>query len=113
MNSPKRKPTPNELNLIQILTTKANFVLNLNWKDTLWVEDMNDGGMGSLTLYSTLSVEKNRAFGSEVSEIQFNDEDDVEVIVSLYLDQNRDLLELDFFKVNFGQLIRIPEKFDD
>ena len=42
-----------------------------------------------------------------VSEYQFKDEDNVEVIVSLYVDENQGLLELDVWKTNFKPLIKL------
>jgi hypothetical protein len=45
-----RKPTELEIKLIEILINKSSLEF-LNWKNKLMVKEMNDGGMGSLTLF--------------------------------------------------------------
>jgi len=71
---------------------------------------MNDGGMGSL-LFVRESVGERR-FGQELGEADFDDVDDVLVSVTLNLDQNGDLFELDVWKVDNSPLKRFPPLTD-
>ncbi|MDP5211355.1 hypothetical protein [Microbulbifer sp. 2205BS26-8] len=109
-----RKPTVDELRLITNLVSKANDLqLPINWSEKILVKTMSDGGMGSLRLDISGLFSKDRIFGKQVSECKFIDIDAVEVIASLYVDQNGDLFELDIWKTNFEKLKQIPKNFKD
>jgi hypothetical protein len=97
-----RLPTETELELIEKLIVKANIFYSDEWKSTLLVRPYNDDGMGSLLLIP-MGIEKiERSFGKTVSEIQFNDIDGVNILVSLNLDSENRLYELDIWKVDFS-----------
>ena len=109
-----RKPSANELNLISQLISKAHeYPISSGWKDSLYVEDMIDGGMGSLKLSTDNNRDINRKFGSQISDLMFKDEDGVGVIASLNLDADGELYELDMWKINYEPLISIPGKIKD
>ena len=105
-----RRPTIAEQRLLKALASKATS-LNLpdNWLTTLQVQDMADGGMGSLQLFPNAVTKENRIFGKTVSEYQFTDVDNTQVLVSLNVDQGGELFELDIWKTDFSKLIQIPE----
>jgi len=104
-----RNPTPSELNLLKFLIDKADVsVIPKNWSMRLLVDEMDDGGMGSLQLFPEGIKNMNRKFGKQISDCQFTDEDGVEVIASLYIDQFGFLYELDIWKTNFEKLMHIP-----
>src|SRR2546421_11169790 len=67
------------------------------------VEDMNDGGMGSLLFVGSAD----RRFGKCIGEAEFDDADGVLVSVALNIDQRGKLFELDLWKVDFSPLQRI------
>ena len=69
---------------------------------------MNDGKMGSLYLFPNGEVKENRILGKQISEFQFKDLDDIDAIASLNIDQNGELFELDIWKTDFSQLIKLP-----
>ena len=77
----------------------------LAWLPTAEVHDLADGGMGSLRF---LSDKKGQQLGQKIAETQFLDEDGVPVLVSLYLDQEGALYELDSWKTDYSPLKRIP-----
>ena len=107
-----RKPSQAELALIQYLVDQATIVdLPPEWIHTLSVSSMDDDGMGSLLLFPTDKLIDGREFGQCVSEYQFSDVDNVQVLASLYLDQAGQLFELDVWKVNFTPLIHLPERY--
>jgi hypothetical protein len=104
-----RKPTRQEVALIELLIKKSSLVIPQNWKDDLLVSYMNDGAMGSLYLFPKDIILKERLFGEQVSEFQFTDLDGIEVIVSLNVDSDGNLFELDIWKTNFEKLLKLPD----
>lgn len=104
-----RIPTKTEEKLIELLIRKSSIEMPKDWKDGLLVCPMNDGGMGSLYLLPEGRIVSNRKFGKQISEFQFTDIDGVEVIVSLNVDSDGNLFELDIWKTNFKELIKLPD----
>jgi hypothetical protein len=70
------------------------------------VQEMNDGGMGSLRFKSKGATE--RKLGRCVVEAEFLDRDGVCVSVAVNLDDRGELFELDIWKVDFSPLIAFP-----
>lgn len=104
-----RKPTIQEEKLLEFLVKKSSVTIPENWKDGLMVLPMNDGEMGSLYLFPKGDIVDDRRFGKQVSDFQFTDIDEIEVIASLNLDDEGNLFELDIWKTDFGKLFRFPE----
>jgi hypothetical protein len=75
------------------------------------VQDMSDGGMGSIQFCCQSSPGK-RLFAEEIGEGSFRDSDGVLVSVTLNADQFGDLFELDLWKVDFSRLNRYPDPAD-
>lgn len=71
------------------------------------VVEMSDGGMGSLRFVKANS--KDRRLGETVSQAEFMDDDDVTVSVTINLDDDGCLYELDVWKVDFSPLMRWPK----
>lgn len=106
-----RDTSPDELRLLDFLVSAARGVkVRDDWRERLKVADLQDGGMGSLRIFPDGLDSDGRIFGRMASDYRFLDEDGVEVIVSLYLDQDEGLFELDSWKTDFGKLIRIPNR---
>jgi hypothetical protein len=74
------------------------------------VQDMADGGMGSIRFAKPIST--HRRLGREASLAEYIDEDGVPVSITLNLDQEDNLFEVDFWKVNFAPLLRYPRPRD-
>jgi hypothetical protein len=108
-----RKPTIQEEKLLELLVKKSSIAIPDNWKEGLLVRSMNDGGMGSLSLFPQGSVTEGRVLGEQVSDFQFVDLDGVEVIASLNLDDNGNLFELDIWKTDFGKLLKLPDLYTE
>jgi uncharacterized protein DUF6984 len=107
-----RSPSPEERHLLLELAKIAGMTNPKAWVDTLKVREMNDGGMGSLSL----SSEGTEGAGSPASvtcqaAVQFTDEDGVEVVASLNASESGVPFELDIWKTNFAPLRRIPTIF--
>ncbi|MFD2888296.1 DUF6984 family protein [Chitinophaga cymbidii] len=101
-----RKPSSQELRLIKFLVCRAVKPLPANWESDLMVQPMQDGGMGSLTLFRHGYAVGKREFGEWSSEYQFLDSDGVSDIASLNLDNNGELFELDmWFKLAIAHVV--------
>jgi len=103
-----RKPTFDEERLLELLIKKSSMTLPENWKENLFVREMNDGEMGSLYLFPNGEIKEGRILGKQVSEFQFTDRDGIEVIATLNLDDTGNLFELDIWKTDFSKLINFP-----
>ena len=102
----KRLLTLPELGLlIYMLRGKPNVERLLALLPTAEVEELADGGMGSLRFVSS---KPHRRLGEVVAELWYRDADEVPVLASLYLDTEGDLYELDNWKADSTPLQRIP-----
>lgn len=104
-----REPTRIEDRLIRLLIEKANRNCRMEIQlDDYLVQPMEDGGMGSIKIipYQFRNIIK-RVGGPMVAEIHSFDKDQVEVIISLFLDINDMPYELDIWKVDFSPLISL------
>lgn len=106
MKSTLRTPKETELLLIRKLM-EAGGVNEIDLSQ-LKVSDMDDGKMGSVLLFVNGRFEERRA-SNFISEFEFDDEDGIPVLVSLYSDPSGVISELDIWKVNYQPLIRIPD----
>jgi hypothetical protein len=75
--------------------------------NTMLVENMDDGEMGSL-LFQSFDNNSNRSFGKILAEAEFLDKDKVPVYVQLNLDNHSQLFELDIWKVDYSPVSRLP-----
>jgi hypothetical protein len=72
------------------------------------VNDMNDGGMGSIRFISR----QPRVMGKQLVETGYMDSDGVPVSIALNVDMDGALFELDFWKVDFSPLKVYPKPRD-
>lgn len=72
---------------------------------TIEVQEMGENQTGSLRFGAAAP---HRRLGDKIASTRFLDEDGVPVLVSLYLDQQGELYELDCWKVDDTPLRRIP-----
>lgn len=103
-----REPSAHERRLLRALAARWSSSPQ-DWVQRVAVRPMTDGGMGSLELLLPESPGGPRTFGGRVAELQFKDDDGVDVISSLNVDQNKLPFELDVWKTDFSPLLRIPE----
>jgi hypothetical protein len=109
MKSLNRKPTLQEIKLLEFLIKKSSVVVPKNWQYSLIVCPMDDGQMGSLKLFPNGEIRNKRLFGKIMSDFQFTDQDGVEVIATLNIDKEGKLYELDIWKTDFSPLIKFPD----
>ena len=100
-----------EQRLISALVARSRGLqLPADWAERLRVQEMGDGRMGSLRLSLSGHEPHHRELGEIVAELQFTDADGVEVLASLNTDRGGNLFELDVWKTDFGELIKIPDQ---
>lgn len=73
---------------------------------TVLVEEMDDGGMGSLRFCTP--DDRSRHLGKQLAEREFADIDGVPIVIAVNLDDRGELYELDVWKVDFSPLKRFP-----
>jgi hypothetical protein len=78
--------------------------------DDAVVQEMRDGGMGSLR-FAQPTADKPR-FGRQIRAATFADADGLPVSIAINLDQNRQIFELDVFKADGSPLKRFPRPCD-
>jgi len=71
------------------------------------VEDMADGGMGTIRFIN--ARDESGSYGATIAEAEYLDSDGVLVSIALNVDAHGDLLELDFWKVDFSPLRQYPK----
>jgi len=106
-----RNLTERERGLLVLLLDRASIEEEQVATDAgrLMVQDMNDGGMGSLRIRNPSGSDDIREPVRMLSELTFKDQDGVDVIASLYVDQKGSIVELDMWKTDFSALIAIPD----
>lgn len=67
--------------------------------------DLRDGGMGSVRFVGPAPT---ATFGRTIAEREYLDADGVLVTIALNVDVEGNLLELDFWKVDFNSLVEYP-----
>lgn len=100
-----RPPTDEELALIQFLLAASEDSSPIQGLSEARVDEMADGGMGSLQFVSTKAV---RYFGGSIGDCQVTDADGICVCASLIVDQDGDLYELNMFKGGLQRLGPYP-----
>lgn len=103
-----RKPEQKEIELIKTLLNKSGKQNLLSSLDTLQVESMKDGIMGSLLLFPENVNSQARTFGEEIITAAFDDNDGTLVSIALNVDKAGNLFELDMWKVDFSPLNELP-----
>ena len=74
------------------------------------VEDMDDGGMGSIRFVSPRIGP--RGFGEALAEAEYTDADGVLVSITVTSDDHGELYEVDFWKVDFSPVREYPKPTD-
>jgi len=75
------------------------------------VQDMPDGGMGSIKFYSG-RPRSELEYGKQIAEAAFKDADGIPVSATLSVDEAGYLFELDIFKADGSPLVRYPDIHD-
>jgi hypothetical protein len=106
-----REPTPDERRLLRDLLDLAGYDESGEWLKALRVEEMADGGMGSLQLMNDTRGEQERTFGRRLASVEFIDADGVAVVASLNANTSGEPFELDMWKTDSSPLVKIADSF--
>jgi hypothetical protein len=103
---------PNEIGIISRIIALADpgDVGFLSALSDLTVQEMSDGGMGSLYIEHPTKNKEDRRFGRRLGELLYKDSDGVDVLISLNLDKEGNLYELDVWKTDFSPTINLEIK---
>jgi hypothetical protein len=102
-----RRITDIEVEVLKRLLKLANFSSPIGI-DLLTVRSLDDGGMGSFLIFENPNLlEENRKFGAQISEFQYIDDDNVPVLVSLNVDSNGSLFEVDIWKADYSAVLNL------
>jgi hypothetical protein len=107
-SGPIRPLREEERELIRSLLRGASAQALEDTLPTSSVTDMQDGGMGSIRFVPP----EPRSFGEALVEAEYVDSDGVLVSITINTDNKGDLLEVDFWKVDFSPLRRYPKPSD-
>lgn len=108
LGSPRRL-TAQEIHFLRSITKDGeggNAILHQ--LEELLVQDMNDGGMGSL-YFPSRRKRQERRLGRPLVQVNFIDHDGIPVSALINLDQEEELFELDVWKVDFSPLCDFPD----
>lgn len=97
-----RKIKEEEIELIKFLLVKSNLDPN-QFIISDMVDEYEGGKMGSIGLGKVGAV-----YESDIIQAEYVDLDGVEVIISLTKDTENQILDLDFWKVDFSKLLKYP-----
>lgn len=97
-----------EIELIQyMLLGKPEMEYLLNNLSIYFVSEMDDGGMGSLKVESPLK--ETRKYNGYIADIYLRDVDDIPLVITIYVDTDGDLYELDVWKADSTPLKEFPK----
>ncbi|HEX2753449.1 MAG TPA: hypothetical protein VHP34_10190 [Alphaproteobacteria bacterium] len=100
-----RSLTEKEIHIIHMLREKSELDIASVELADLQVQEMPDGGMGSLYIVSADRKREDRFFEKCIADIELQDIDGALVIVSLNVDQYGVLFELDIWRVDYNPVI--------
>jgi len=98
-----RKLLKKEEHLLQLLIDKSNYSFDFT---DLIVRNLK-GGNGSVLFLNKKNTE-DRSMSKTISEMNFKDKDKTIISVSLSIDNDNNLYELDIWKTDFSEIIKYP-----
>lgn len=98
----KRPPRTEEITLIHFLLETLNLEVN-NHPISELVEEYEGGKMGSISLGGNPD-----AYAGDLIRVEYIDTDETPVVITLTHDDQNQLLDLDFWKIDFSKLLTYP-----
>ena len=102
--NPRRRIKEEEIALIEFLLERADLKLS-NFAIPELVDEYEGYVMGSMGLGDP----EISGYDGDLIQAKYMDSDEKEVVITLTKDQNGQLLDLDFWKVDFSKLILYPK----
>lgn len=102
-----RRITDMEVKVLEYLLKLANLSIPIGI-ELFTVRSLEDGGMGSFLIFENPKlIEENRQFSAQISEFQYIDDDNIPVLVSLNVDSNGSLFEVDIWKADYSPVLSL------
>lgn len=98
----KRPPRTEEITLIHFLLETLNLEVS-NYSISELVEEYEGGKMGSISLGGNPD-----AYAGDLIRVEYIDTDETPVVITLTHDDQNQLLDLDFWKIDFSKLLTYP-----
>lgn len=111
-----RRPTLEELLLIEYLAQKGQYRLEADWQQSIWVEPITEERMGPIAIVMNNGVPQKNIRSYWIADCHFYDEDGMGVAAYLLVDGTRSLCELDLWKYDDTEILSLPsstDKFED
>ena len=111
-----RRPTLEELILIEYLAQKAQYTLEPDWQQGIWVEPITEERIGPIATAMNNGEPVKYKPSHVVSDCMFYDADDKGVAAYLLVDDDGCLCELDLWKGGEPEIFSLPsstDKFED
>lgn len=103
-----RKLTVKEVEIIEYLAQKAGYSLAPNWAESVVAYPLTNDAIGAIGIVANNAKNYVSQRCHLIADCQFYDDDKVGVLVSLYVDLEKNLYELDFWKFDFSKILTIP-----
>ena len=100
----KRALREEEKIIIQFLLSKLN-VADIEYAISDTVEEYEGSHMGSINLNNPNAD----LYDKDLIQAEYSDADKIPVVLSLTVDKNNKLLDLDFWKFDFSRLVKYPK----
>lgn len=108
-----RKIKKKEYEFLKALFDRFNICCEeIGFLSPFFVEELKDGGMGSLRFHFTPNIDPSRRLGSSIIEGEFFDIDGILVSFTVNVDKAGKLFELDLWRTDFNPLQKFPEPKD-
>lgn len=91
-----------EKELIEFLLSRSNFEIS-QFKINEFVDDYEGGKMGSIGLGKPGAV-----YFGDIIQVEYVDTDGTDVVITLTQDTDNQILDLDFWKIDFSKLLQYP-----
>ena len=111
-----RRPTLEELILIGYLAQKAQYTLEPDWQQGIWVEPITEERTGSIAIAMNNGEPVKYKPSHVISDCLFYDADDKGVAAYLLVDDDGCLCEFDLWKGGEPEIFSLPsstDKFED
>lgn len=111
-----RRPTLEELLLIEYLAQKGQYRLEADWQQSIWVEPITEEGIGSIAIAINNGEPVKYKPSHVISDCMFYDADNKGVAAYLLVDGDGCLCELDLWKGGELEIFSLPsstDKFED
>jgi hypothetical protein len=99
----KREIREEEVVLINFLLIKIGLSPS-DYTIADWVDDYEGGKMGSIGMGT-----EEATYDSDLVQVEYIDSDGIDVVITLTKDTDNQLLDLDFWKIDFSKLIQYPK----